>query len=130
MRWSPLVLLSAIGSLVASCTTSDGDKCSLPGPCEGPQHVILVTFKRGATDADMDAVNRSVDGTIIYRGVVSEDLYVPGGVCEALDKLRRDQRVAAAIPEVYAFPNAPADAGLDACPPSNSPVSGPDSAAD
>src|SRR5713101_8752918 len=115
MRLLLLTHLSALGSLIASCT-SGGDTCSLPGPCEGPQHVILVTFRRGATDAEVDQVNQSVDGTIVYRAVGSEDLYVPGEVCAALDTLRHDPRVVAAIPELYAFSNSPADAGPDACP--------------
>jgi hypothetical protein len=97
----------------------------IPGPCEGPPHVILVTFKPGTTDAEIAAVNQSVDATVVFPGGNSEDIHVPGDECAALDKLHHDPHVAAAMAETYEYPLAPdLDAGnsADQCPPGAAPT--------
>jgi hypothetical protein len=120
MRSLPSVLLRAVSLLVAGCGSSEskGDACPyfIPGPCEGPEHVILVTFKRGTTDDQVAEVNRSVEGTVVYKASGSEDIHVPGDECTALDILNHDPHVVTAGAETSLFPTL-VDAGEagDAC---------------
>jgi hypothetical protein len=124
-RPSRLQLLSVL-CICSACTASKKQEdCWLPGPCEGPPGVILVSFSNGTTASQIDTINASVGGKVVVPGSETEDLYVPPqSECEAIAQLRSNSHVVAASPELYVFLTQPSgvDASADGSCPSSNPI--------
>ena len=115
-----LLLLSAIYSTV-SCAKSDGstgEQCYLPDPCDGPPGVLLVGFKQATTQAEIDVINASVNGKVVWPVEGGEQLYVPPAEeCAAIKRLKQDTHVDVVEPEIYLYLTDPRRP--DACPPAH-----------
>jgi hypothetical protein len=92
----------------ACCTSNKKQECWLPGPCQGPPGLLIVGFKNGTTQAEIDAVNASVNGKVVWPGMDTEQLHVsPADECAAIERLSSDPHVLAVEPEIYLYITQP-----------------------
>jgi hypothetical protein len=100
---SRLFRLHSLLCFCVACSTSNKEEeCDLPGPCEGPPGLLIVGFKKGTTQDEIDAVNASVNGKVVWPGMDTEQLQVsPEDECAAIKRLSSDPHVVAVLPEVY-----------------------------
>jgi hypothetical protein len=106
----------SLASALASCGKSEVPSCYVPGPCEGPPGLLLVAFREGTSQAEVDTSNAAVDGHLVWAGSVEQLRVDPASECPAIEKLRNDTHVISVNPELYLYPQAPGDGGCPASP--------------
>ena len=107
--WAWPALSLALPLLLYCCSgrggAASGQTCQARGPCDGPPGLLLVGFKDGATQAEIDVANASVNGRVVWPASPpshSEQLQVdPSRECEASEKLRASPHVEFVQQEPY-----------------------------
>jgi hypothetical protein len=101
---SALLLLLLTGTVRCANSSDDGAgrRTCLPiDPCFHPWPAVIVSFKRGTTEAQIDETIRSVGG---YNRNPPVDMdvrfLVPGDECAALERLRQSPHVVAASQDI------------------------------